>query len=126
MNTSRSNPSFAPQRGLRVRQEAAVLARVSLAAVDAMPDGVRGLYADQMRRAAASIYANLAEGEGRPTKPDRLRFFHIAWASRRELQAHADLAITAGALSAADAAALRHHCRQVGHMLHALLRALAR
>ena len=125
MNTPTPNPSFAPQRGLRVRHEAAVLARVSIAAADAMPDGLRGLFADQMRRAAASIHANLAEGEGRPTKRDRVRFFHIAWASLRELEAHADLATSAGALSATDAAALRHHCRQVGRMLHALLGALA-
>lgn len=125
MTSPTANPSFAPQRGLRVRHAAAELAQITIAAADAMPDGRRGLFADQMRRAAISIHANLAEGEGRATKPDRVRFFQIAWASLRELEAHADLAMRAGALTASDAAALRHHCRQVGRMLHALLHALA-
>ena len=42
---------------------------------------------DQLSRAALSIVANLGEGTGRGTLPDKRRFFHIAMASLRECQA---------------------------------------
>ena len=37
-----------------------------------------GFLADQLNRAALSISANLSEGNGRFTKPDRKHFFIIA------------------------------------------------
>ncbi len=109
-----------------MRQESAVLAGAVYAAVDQMPDGRRGSFGDQMRRAAVSIHANLAEGEGRSSPRDRLHFFTIAWASLRELNAHIELAASVGALTALDAARLDAHGRQVGRMLHALRLALMR
>jgi len=42
---------------------------------------------DQLLRAASSIALNLAEGRGKPTVKDQLRFFHIAMGSTREAQA---------------------------------------
>ena len=42
---------------------------------------------DQLSRAALSIVANLGEGTGRGTFPDKRRFFHIAMGSLRECQA---------------------------------------
>ena len=47
---------------------------------------------DQLNRAASSIVLNLAEGYGRSSHDDRLRFFHIAMGSIRESQAILDLA----------------------------------
>ena len=46
---------------------------------------------DQLRRAAASIVLNLAEGSGRFGQKDRKRFYHIAFGSLRECQAILDL-----------------------------------
>jgi four helix bundle protein len=40
----------------------------------------------QMDRASASVALNLAEGRGRPTRRDQLRFFGIAMGSARECQ----------------------------------------
>ena len=42
---------------------------------------------EQLVRAASSVALNLAEGRGKPTRADQLRFFHIAFGSLRECQA---------------------------------------
>ena len=42
----------------------------------------------QATRAAESVSANISEGCGRPTLPDRRRFFNIAVGSLRETQHH--------------------------------------
>lgn len=47
---------------------------------------------EQLVRAASSIALNLAEGRGKPTKADQVRFFHIAFGSLRECQAILSLA----------------------------------
>ncbi|MEZ4753119.1 MAG: four helix bundle protein [Bdellovibrionota bacterium] len=46
---------------------------------------------NQLDRAASSIALNLAEGAGRRTRADQLRFYHIAFGSLRECQAILDL-----------------------------------
>ena len=53
-----------------------------------LPDYLR----DQLLRASSSIALNLAEGSGRSTQRDQLRFFHMAFGSVRECQAALDLA----------------------------------
>ena len=47
---------------------------------------------DQLERAASSVVLNLAEGTGRPTRPDKRKFYNIALGSLRECQAVLDLA----------------------------------
>ena len=42
---------------------------------------------DQLARAAQSIALNLAEGRGKATRKDQVRFFYIALGSARECQA---------------------------------------
>ena len=42
---------------------------------------------DQLRRAASSITLNLAEGAAKPSPKERLRYYGIAFASLREVQA---------------------------------------
>ena len=51
------------------------------------PDYLR----DQLLRSSSSIALNLAEGSGRSTQKDQLRFFHQAMGSLRESQAALDL-----------------------------------
>ena len=42
---------------------------------------------DQILRASSSVVLNLAEGSAKPTKKDKLKFYYIALASHREVQA---------------------------------------
>ena len=46
---------------------------------------------DQLVRAASSISLNLAEGSAKPASKERRRFYTIAFASLREVQAVIDL-----------------------------------
>jgi four helix bundle protein len=50
-----------------------------------------GYLKDQLLRASFSVALNLAEGSGKPSKRDRVRFYAIALGSLREVQACADL-----------------------------------
>ena len=47
---------------------------------------------DQFKRAALSVPLNLAEGRGRATPTDQVRFFSIAFGSVRECQALLEIA----------------------------------
>ncbi|MDJ1174362.1 four helix bundle protein [Roseofilum capinflatum] len=52
------------------------------------PREERYVMVDQIRRAAASIPANIAEGYGRRSRGDYARFLNIAQGSINELQTH--------------------------------------
>jgi four helix bundle protein len=54
----------------------------------------------QIRRAAASIGANIAEGSGKSSRPDLARFLQIALGSASELECHLQLARDLGYLVA--------------------------
>jgi four helix bundle protein len=47
---------------------------------------------NQLRRAALSIPANIAEGSSRPTDKDFAKFLHIAFASTIEVEYHLEFA----------------------------------
>lgn len=72
-------------RDLYVWQQAMELALEVEAICDRLPRSQWQL-ASQMRRAANSIHSNIAEGNGRFSRPDYLRHPSIANASLRELQ----------------------------------------
>jgi four helix bundle protein len=87
-------------RELRVWQRAIVLAELVYRATEDFPK--REIYglAAQMRRAAVSISSNVAEGQGRLTSRDSLRFLGIARGSLFELETQLELATRFQFLSA--------------------------
>jgi four helix bundle protein len=74
----------------------------------------------QIRRAAASIGANLAEGCGRHTDPEMGRFLQIAMGSASELDYHLLLAKDLGLLKPADYERLSANLEEVRRMLTSL------
>jgi four helix bundle protein len=68
---------------LEVYQKAVTFADRIIGLTKEFPKGY-GFLADQLNRAALSIAANLAEGNGRFTKGDRKNFFTIARGSAQE------------------------------------------
>lgn len=79
-------------RDLRVWQEALALAELCYRQTRDFPrDELFGLTA-QIRRAAASIPANIAEGWGRESTGAYIQFLRIAQGSCKELETHALLA----------------------------------
>jgi four helix bundle protein len=86
-------------------------------------DEVYGL-TNQMRRAAVSVPANVAEGQGRRSKKEFVNFLGNARGSLLELDTHLDLALRLGYLELAKYSMLREQVEEVGRVLNGLLRAL--
>ena len=81
---------------------------------------------NQMRRAALSIPANIAEGSGRASETQFARFLEIALASARELDYHALLTKDLGLLAPSDYARLEARVDEVCRILVVLHRKVAR
>jgi four helix bundle protein len=78
----------------------------------------------QIRRSAASIPANLAEGCGRDTDPELARYTRIALGSASELDYHLLLARDLGYLSPEDHRRTATAVTETRRMLAALIRAM--
>jgi four helix bundle protein len=79
---------------------------------------------NQIRRACASIGANLAEGCGRKSDADMARFVQIAMGSASEAEYHLLLAHDLHFLAAADYKRLNGEVTEIKRMLSALLSTL--
>lgn len=75
----------------------------------------------QVRRAATSVPANIAEGCGRDTSADFCRFLHIAMGSASELEYFLQFGLDAGLLESSDHASLNEETTEVKRMLAALI-----
>lgn len=78
----------------------------------------------QIRRAATSIAANIAEGHGRETGGAFVQFLRIAQGSLKELETHIILSGRVGFFQASAADSLLGRCEEIGKMLRGLIRAL--
>lgn len=79
----------------------------------------------QIRRAATSVPANIAEGYGRGTRPAYASFVRIAQGSLKELETHLMLAARVGCCSVASSEPLLSEADEIGRMLRALLNKLS-
>lgn len=80
----------------------------------------------QIRRAAASIPANIAEGQGREHTKEFLNHLSIARGSLKELETHLLLCQRVALLKKTDLPALMTLCDRISQMLARLRQALER
>ena len=108
-------------RNLRVWTAAHRLTLTVYRATDRFPSSERFGLTSQLRRSAASIGANIAEGCGRGSDPDARRCFLIALGSACEVLNHSLLARDLGFLDAASFDAVEAEAAPVRKMPSRLL-----
>ena len=113
-------------RDLRVWQEAMTLAEAVYRLTQTFPPSEQYGMISQMRRAAVSVPANIAEGYGRESRGDYIRFLQIAQGSLKELETHLLLSVRVELTTAEAADYCLRQCEPVSKMLRALIRSLQR
>ncbi|HEX5436180.1 MAG TPA: four helix bundle protein [Gemmatimonadaceae bacterium] len=86
-----------------------------------LPEHERYTLASQLRRAAVSIPANIAEGNGRVHRGDYLHHLSIARGSLLELDTHLELALRLNYVCERDVDGARRLLDQVSRMLNRLI-----
>jgi four helix bundle protein len=76
----------------------------------------------QMRRAAVSVPANIAEGQGRGGDAELVRFLRIAHGSLRELETHILIAVRLRYLEDSIARTLLDLAGEFGRLINGLIR----
>ena len=78
----------------------------------------------QIRRSAASVAANIAEGHGRDATGAYVNHLKIAQGSLKELETHLILSVRVGLLVEKDAESAMRQADDIGKMLRSLIRTL--
>jgi len=78
----------------------------------------------QIRRAATSVAANIAEGHGRESTGNFIQFLRIAQGSLKELETHVIIARKVEILPVPQFQRLTEQCDEIGRMIRALIRSL--
>lgn len=111
-------------RSLLVWKQAMDLARDCYFLTKRLPrEELYGL-TSQMRRAATSVPANIAEGNGRRTRKDYVNFLHIAQGSLRELETYLILIVEVELLSEEGTSPLMNQIDSVGRLLNRLIQSM--
>jgi four helix bundle protein len=111
-------------RDLKVWQKAMDQAVACYRTTTKLPSDERfGLIA-QIRRAAASVPANIAEGYGRESAGSYAQLLRVAQGSLKELETHIELCCRVGFIDSDTLAAHRQAADEIGRMLRSLIRAV--
>ena len=80
----------------------------------------------QIRRAAASIPANIAEGWGRQGTREYIQFLRVAQGSLKEVETHLILSQRVGLIHQDQITPLLARATEIGKMIHSLIGSLQR
>ena len=111
-------------RDLRVWQDAMSLAEACYRVTNDFPRSELFGLTSQIRRAAASVAANIAEGHGRESTGSFIQSLRVAQGLLKEVETHLLLAIRVGIQSAPTAEPVLDQCESTGKKLRALIRSL--
>ena len=112
-------------RELEVWQRAMDLTMSSYQVARRLPPEERFELASQIRRAATSIPANIAEGYGRAGQGEYRYHLSVANGSLKELETHLEIVRRLGYVAPGDAVEADALCDRVGRMLRRLRTAVA-
>ncbi len=108
-------------RDLLVWQKSMELVKQVYALTKLLPnEEVFGL-SNQIRRAVVSIPSNIAEGYGRHSRNDYLRFLNIARGSKNEVETQLEICLMLDYLKPEPLSAAQSLCTEVGKMLNSLI-----
>lgn len=113
-------------RDLKVWQQAVTLAEDCYRINRQFPKEELYGMTSQVRRSAASVAANIAEGHGRNSRGEYIQFLRVAQGSLKELETHLILATRVGLMSSAAIQNALQQSEGLGKMLRALIRSLER
>lgn len=113
-------------RDLLVWQKGMDLAVAAYRVTVAFPVDERYGLTSQIRRAAASIPANIAEGYGREGAGAYAQHLRVAQGSLKEFETHVELAHRVGLLDASSMEKNLKDAEETGKMLRSLIRAVER
>jgi four helix bundle protein len=119
-----ANCLISSYRDLHVWQQAMDLAEMCYRASRSFPKEELYGAVTQIRRSAASIPANIAEGNGREGRGEYIQFLRIAQGSLKELETHILLSQRVELITGQDAKPMLDKTEVVGKMLRALIRSL--
>lgn len=119
-------PTINSYRDLRVWQDAMALAEASYVLTRGFPREEMFALTAQIRRAAASVPANIAEGHGRENTRSFIQYLRISQGSLKELGTHLLLAVRVEIAVSTQVEVLMGRCEVVGKMLRSLIRSLQR
>lgn len=88
-------------------------------------DEVYGM-TSQIRRAAVSIAANIAEGYGRDNRGSFIQFLRMSQGSLKELETHLVLSGRVNLAPTVEVEPLLQQCDELGKMLRSLIRSIQR
>ena len=118
-------PAVNSYRDLEVWQRAVGLVEACYALTASLPYREQFILGTQIRRAAVSIPANIAEGQQRPRRA-YLNHLTIALGSLAELETHLEVARRLSLFKDSALADTNRLTQSVGQFLHALVRSLQR
>ncbi|HEV2425328.1 MAG TPA: four helix bundle protein [Terriglobia bacterium] len=109
---------------MTVWQRSVTLATQLYRATGRFPSDEKFGLISQIRRSAASIPANIAEGWGRGSTREYIQFLLMARGSLMELETHLIISHNLGYLGPEPLSALSSETRELGRMLNGLINAL--
>jgi four helix bundle protein len=121
MESARTGRSY---QDLIVWRKAMDLVEAVYGVTDGWPQKEARRLTDQVCRAAISIPANVAEGQGRYSSREFLRFCSIANGSLYEVETHLLIARRLKYLDESTHAGLMQQAAEIGRLLHGLMKSL--
>jgi four helix bundle protein len=119
-----SDQPISSYRDLHVWQDSMILAENCYRLTRSFPKAELFGLTSQIRRAATSVPANIAEGHGRENTGSFIQFLRISQGSLKELETHLLIATRVDLVAQLQVTPLLETCESIGKRLRSLIRSL--